>query len=413
MAEAMITFEENGFPVELISDRDIRKAVSSGRLRRETVVKVHSPGQQPLSRPADAVERLRPFLGIEEPVAPAAPLVPLTKKAREGSRRAAPAAADGPPPPATPAPQAPAPAATGASVFLDEDTHHSEQDQAYAPPPPMQPQDKPFQPWILPAILVGILGLAALTTGGGTAPQSNSSVAPPPASFDNSLETGVYNTSVAEDETIGDAQTFYAVRDAAVRLGPSRSSAQVGTLRRGDSVYGIRLRPAGGEEIWVRVDSGSHVGAYLWLANMSDVARPTLAEGFSQQWTIGNEVGLYSAPNETSPRLDGLSVGLSVNVIGELQNGWWEIARQSGGVGYVPPWAFEHADGGAAGDNVTDGSSGNVTAPAGPAPDVRPRSPQLIEAPPAEPSSWCIFKNGVEVRIAEDDCRARGGQIQR
>lgn len=59
-----ITFEEHGFPVELLSEKDIEKAVRTGRLRRETIVSHYkAEGDVVLGR-ADANGILRPFLGI-------------------------------------------------------------------------------------------------------------------------------------------------------------------------------------------------------------------------------------------------------------------------------------------------------------------------------------------------------------
>jgi hypothetical protein len=413
MAEAMITFEENDFPVELISDRDIRKAVSAGRLRRDTLVKIHEVGQPVLTRRADTVERLRPFLGIEEPQ-PAPPPAPERRELPEKRSRAA----GQPPRPATPPPPsvpvAPVAPASDARAVPDEDTYHSAQDAGYAPPPPMEPQATPFAPWILPAILVGIIALAALASTGGTpsAPNSYSNV--PPSTDANALGSDIFNTSatVPADETVGAAQTFYAARDATVRAEPTASGAQLGILRRGDSVFGIRLRPAGSEELWLRVESGTHSGAYIWLANLSEEARPSLLRSFTENWTVASEVGFYAAPDEASRRLDTLSAGLSVNVIGELQNGWWEIARQTGsGVGYLPPWAFDYGEGEGdySQDNMSAGSN-SIAPPAEPRPGG---APSAAPAPPPERSSWCVFKNGEEIRTTEADCRDRGGRYER
>jgi hypothetical protein len=409
MAEAMFTFEENGFPVELITERDIRKAVASGRLRRDTAVKIHFPGQPIFTRRADEVEDLRPFLGIDEAeTAVEADAVPAGAFA-EASSQVAPPSPVYRPPPSPPVP--PTSGGGGMNVFLDEETHFSAQDTAYAPPPPMQPQNKPVEPWILPAILVGIIGLGALTSLGGSPPDTNalSNVSAPAA--ETVFDGDVFNTAEPADETIGEAQTFYAARDAALRIEPSSSSTELGTLRRGTSVFGIRLRPAGSDEVWVRIESGAHAGAYVWLANMSDEARPTLARTLAQQWAISGEVGLYAAPDEASRRLDTLSAGLNVQVAGELENGWWEVARQNGGVAYVPPWAFDYAEaeGEAGGGNMSAGFD-NAIVPSDMAPGALPSRTQ---APPAQTVSWCAFKSGEEIRLTEEECRARGGQWPR
>jgi|GEM_PF-6773997 len=419
MAEAMISFEENGFPVELISDRDIQKAVSSSRLRRDTIVKIYTPGQPVVTRRADTVERLKPFLGVEETPPPVGEPEASIPKKRSGASPKRPA----PVPAAEPArPHAESFAAATApgttAVFLDEESYHSAQDPAYSPPPPpMEPQSKSFQPWILPSILVGILVLAALSSGGGSPGTSNSYSDVPSSPTYNDLGTDVYNTALPVDvETVGVALTFYAVRDAAVRAEPNSSSRQVATLTRGDSIFGIRVRLAGASEEWIRIESGEHAGAYIWQPNTSDESRPTLARSLSDQWSVATEVGLYSAPDETSRRLDTLSAGLTVHVVGELPNGWWEIARQSGGVAYVPPWGFAYEDGDWHSDETSNTTTGNSIAPAEPPQSAAPaqpaRPPAATNDPPPEPRSWCVLKNGEEIRTTETECRDRGGEFQ-
>ena len=408
MAEAMITFEENGFPVELISDRDIRKAVSSGRLRRDTIVKIYSPGQPVVARQADTVERLKQFLGVEEPL-PVEPEPPAPKR-RGGPAPKPPLPVSPPQPAPAPAPAAAGAASGAAAVFVDEESHHSAQDPAYSPPPPMAPQSKPFQPWILPSILVGILVLAALSSGGRSPGTSNFNSGTSSSPTYNDLGTDVYNTALpVEEETVGVAQTFYAVREGTVRAAPNSFSRQVAILGRGDSIFGIRVRPAGASEEWLRIETGEHAGGYIWLVNMSDEARPTLARSLTERWSVAAEVGLHSAPDESSRRLDTLSPGLTVHVVGELPNGWWEIARQSGGVGYLPPWAFPNGDGDWHADGQSNTITGNSTAPADPPQTVRP--PVTRDLRP-EQLSWCVLKNGEEIRTTEAECRDRDGEFE-
>lgn len=64
MTEGTITFEENGFPVELVTNRDIERAIAAGRLRPASLVTQHLPGRGPITLRAAEVARLQPLLGL-------------------------------------------------------------------------------------------------------------------------------------------------------------------------------------------------------------------------------------------------------------------------------------------------------------------------------------------------------------
>lgn len=71
-----IIFEENGFPRELSSERDIARAVAAGRLRFDTVVRVLTPdGLSPWRAAADVPE-LRSYFGLSDEAA--APVQPVS-----------------------------------------------------------------------------------------------------------------------------------------------------------------------------------------------------------------------------------------------------------------------------------------------------------------------------------------------
>lgn len=72
-----VVFEENGFPVELYSTREIERAIASGRLRASTIVKTGFEHSQPQTSRAEEVSFLRPLFGLDAPDAPdAAPAAP-------------------------------------------------------------------------------------------------------------------------------------------------------------------------------------------------------------------------------------------------------------------------------------------------------------------------------------------------
>jgi hypothetical protein len=411
-----IVYDEDGYPRELADEIAWTRAVRSGLLSADSEVTVYTQGEPPRVCRAGTIPELAPAFGTAAPP-PLLPEVPTTAPTLPVP--AAAAAAEDQPQDARPPDFSSAEAAPGEpALFLDEEGDQGADELAPTEPPPIGPHGKPFQPWILPSILVGILLLAVLSSGGGSPGISNSYAGAPGNETYGEVGTDVYNTAspVDEQETSGVARTYYAVRDAAVRAEPNSSSTVVATLRRGVSVFAIRVRPRGASEEWVRIESGEHAGAYIWLSNISEDSRPTLAQSLAQRWSVATEVGLYSAPDETSRRIDTLSAGLNVQVVGELPNGWWEIARQTGGVGYLPPWTFAPEDDDWHSDEAANTTSANSTAPADtprntvPPQDVRP--PVIRSEPQPEPRSWCTLKNGEEIRTTEAECRDRGGEFR-
>lgn len=64
MTKGLVTYEENGFPVELTTERDVSRAVHQGRLRPDTIVRHYHPSGPISTGRADNVEHLRAFFGI-------------------------------------------------------------------------------------------------------------------------------------------------------------------------------------------------------------------------------------------------------------------------------------------------------------------------------------------------------------
>ncbi len=69
----LVVIEENGFPVELQSEREIVRAIDSGRLRPATIVRAGADHEGLSVSRAEEVAFLRPLLGLFDnvPVAPA------------------------------------------------------------------------------------------------------------------------------------------------------------------------------------------------------------------------------------------------------------------------------------------------------------------------------------------------------
>jgi uncharacterized membrane protein YhaH (DUF805 family) len=66
MKSSTIVLEENGFPVELVSDRDIERSVAGGRLRPDSLITLVKTGEAPRTMRAAEFERLRPFFERSE-----------------------------------------------------------------------------------------------------------------------------------------------------------------------------------------------------------------------------------------------------------------------------------------------------------------------------------------------------------
>lgn len=83
MARGLITYEENGFPVELVSDRDIDRGIQQGRLRSDTVVRHHHPDGSLSTGRASDLQELRAFFEPEIQVAAPAPPSPAPSQSEE------------------------------------------------------------------------------------------------------------------------------------------------------------------------------------------------------------------------------------------------------------------------------------------------------------------------------------------
>lgn len=70
MAATLITYEAGGFPVELVGEQDFRRAIAAGRLRADTIVRVHSPNGAVDARHARDVLLLQPLFGIDPSTTP-------------------------------------------------------------------------------------------------------------------------------------------------------------------------------------------------------------------------------------------------------------------------------------------------------------------------------------------------------
>jgi hypothetical protein len=340
VSASTIMFEHNGFPVDLITDADIKRAIDSGRLRRDTPVVVYDSQGRGTSCLADEVPRIGTFFPRSE------------MDAKGESIGAAPAQADLEPPARAAAAATPMPASgEAAAPAADEDPYgeadgyrydDAADDEPYDAPDPPYPPPPPPPPASGTAMLVlGLLGgamlvILILALAGGSDTASG-----PGASEPDLMDAGNMMVPAGPvDEELGPARTMYAVRRATVRSGPSSSAGEIASAGRGEMLYGIPVRRNAGGQEWLRLESGPWAGSYVWLANLAEQAPPALSLEMDEQRRVAVPTTVFAAPFEDAETLQTLEPGTEVALLGELASGWWEVGLRRGGVGFLPPGAF-------------------------------------------------------------------------
>jgi uncharacterized protein YgiM (DUF1202 family) len=172
----------------------------------------------------------------------------------------------------------------------------------------------------------------------------------------------------------------YATRLVRVRNATNvATSIVVGALQRGDAVTGSWVTAADGQTQWLKIKWGAQGDGYVWSRNLSDRPRPSITPSApgTRTATIANFV--YGEPDLTSPVVENLSPGQPVATVGTTSDGWVEIERSSGGVGYVRVETFQIA---AANPPPPDASAAAVPSVA----LVNPAQPQLAAPAQVAPS---------------------------
>lgn len=136
--------------------------------------------------------------------------------------------------------------------------------------------------------------------------------------------------------------TFYVTRDdATVRNAPTAIGSDVITkLARGVIVTGIWIRSAAGSK-WLKLSAGPFKGDYVWERSVSDKVRPSLIQSIDGYMSVNQVVQLRSAPDLSGAVLQNVRPGVRLYVYGSVEGGWLEIPLRHGGVGYLPPSAFQ------------------------------------------------------------------------
>jgi hypothetical protein len=197
----------------------------------------------------------------------------------------------------------------------------------------VQPAGK--KPQWLPAAFAFVAGGAliyAMVGGDGADPAGNS--------------VKVDAAPLPEYSEIGPQRDFYVLRTTNLRGGPKgQRSPKLGVLGRGDRIAGTLVRGTENGVEYVLVKTGEHSGGFLWAANVSTAAPPPLAATVRESRELLREAILRSAPSSDAAYLplptDRLAAGTSAQLAGRTENGWYEVLREGGGVGYVEAAAIE------------------------------------------------------------------------
>ena len=319
---AMITYEENGFPVELLSSRDIERAIRQGKLRPETIVTDHrEDGSRHIGR-ADEVARLRPAFGLRDEA-------PTAEDSRPVSEPDVPVAEQEPGlPPDLLEPEAEDDGWPEVPDGEERAADGAEFDEPFEPAPMPAPRGGlTVGLAILATVLAGLLVLALVSRGGSS------------GGSDGSTANGATATVSATD-VVGVETSYWTVRQVMVRQAPSASAVALGSIARGELFRGVPVRGTRDKADWVRIEAGPSAGGFVWAQNLATRERPQLEAELQQTMTLVTAAALRAEPDTASVTLRDLAAGSSVKVAGRTVSGWWEIAVDGGGVGYVEPGAI-------------------------------------------------------------------------
>jgi|GEM_PF-4468642 len=238
----LITYEHAGFPVELLDERDWRRAIRTRRLARSTQVAVYRGASPPRREAAESVPELRLLFDELDPISRTGPI-------------------SGPS-----SPEAQPPGAPFRDVVDEVPLAGDEADTTIWDPRGPEQREPTYQP-------SGILGPEETNLPEQVA-DSDSSTATIGAvvvlvlvvlGFIAVIGGGEGTTPPVE--AVSQAQTYRVKEPANARNGPTTDAPRMRTLRRNTVLVGSTVDDALGRT-WIRVSEGEHAGLYVWTGNL-------------------------------------------------------------------------------------------------------------------------------------------------
>lgn len=205
---------------------------------------------------------------------------------------------------------------------------------------------------LLPLLLMAAIGLASvagwLWWNKGAEP---SEPAPPPAegsvtadaapSADADAAPLPSNGLTRSDLSLPQGvRTMWVTRTTRLRDRPTSDGSTVLTnLGRGDRLTGEWVLGSDRETRWLRINWEGRE-AYAWGSNLAESQPPPIVQEVHGDFILLAGAIVREYPRDDAREVDRLSAPRAVEIVGVVPDGWVEIARSSGGVGYVRPAQF-------------------------------------------------------------------------
>jgi len=241
----LITFEQAGFPVELLDERDWSRAIRSRRLARSTQVVVYRGASPPRLEAAEGVPELRLLFDQLDPIARIEPisgsLLPESPPADDAVRDTV--------------EEFPAEGGRGDARIWGWDGAEARDDAGQANdclgPEQISASEDVVEPDNSASMIAGVVALALVVAG-----------------FVAVVSSGGRGAAPAD---VPQAETYRVKEPANARTGPTTGAPRLRTLRRNTMLIGSTVDDSLGRT-WVRVAEGEHAGLYVWTGNLERVA---------------------------------------------------------------------------------------------------------------------------------------------
>ena len=127
---------------------------------------------------------------------------------------------------------------------------------------------------------------------------------------------------------------FYAATTARLRDAPNIAGSNViGKLTRGSEANGAVVPGAADGEYWLKLADGS---GFVSLVNLTELQVPALQKAFNQKIIVlTGAATLLASAQRGAPILARLPKNTAITASGITANGYLEVIRKQGGVGYI------------------------------------------------------------------------------